>query len=106
MTRTITCWNCGIEGEIEAQGMAGNARSTRLFRHLGHNPFSGHMHYQCPACEIVLLVDPMVILGGDMLDLFSIRPPLGKQVERRQIGNQPAKRSFLERLFQNQTGSC
>ncbi len=41
------------------EGVAGG----RLFRHLGHNPFSGDLHYQCPACGIVLLVDPMLALG-------------------------------------------
>jgi hypothetical protein len=64
MTRTMICKRCGIEGEIEIQGMNNSNASARLFRHLGHNPFSGHLQYQCPACEIVLFVDPMTILEG------------------------------------------
>ena len=62
MTRTMTCQRCGIEGEIEIHGMKSGNPSMRLFRHLGYNPVSGHLHYQCPACEIVQLVDPITIL--------------------------------------------
>jgi hypothetical protein len=35
----------------------------RLFKHFGHNPYSGDLHYQCPACEIMLPVDPTAALG-------------------------------------------
>jgi hypothetical protein len=38
-----------------------------LFQHLGHNPFSGDLHYRCPKYEIVLLVDPIAVLGGESL---------------------------------------
>jgi len=41
-----------------------------IFKHLGHNPFSGDLHYQCPRCEIVLLVDPMTALGEESLKGF------------------------------------
>ncbi len=61
--RTIICMNCGIEGEIEIMGLKGDASPAKIFRHLGHNPFSGHMHFRCPACKIVLLVDPMAVLS-------------------------------------------
>lgn len=44
-----------------------NPRGKKVFRHLGHNPFSGHLHYQCPSCSIVLLVLPMDILEGRSL---------------------------------------
>ncbi|MBI4632578.1 MAG: hypothetical protein HY742_01615 [Deltaproteobacteria bacterium] len=64
-TRAIACTNCGIKGEIEVRGLSSGVSPAKMFRHLGHNPFSGHMHYQCPACEIVLLVDPMAILADD-----------------------------------------
>ncbi len=70
MTRTMICQRCGIEGEIEVPGINSVNQSIRLFRHVGHNPFSGHLHYQCPACEIVHLVDPMTILA----DLLSAYP--------------------------------
>jgi len=39
----------------------------KVFKHLGHNPYSGHLHYQCPSCRVVLLVPPMDILEGKSL---------------------------------------
>lgn len=33
------------------------------FCHLGHDPYTGYMHYQCPYCHVLLLVDPMKMLG-------------------------------------------
>ncbi len=63
----ITCMNCGIDGELETYSLLDNAPQGRIFRHLGHNPFSGQMHYQCPACKVVLLVDPMTILENILL---------------------------------------
>ncbi len=62
-TRIITCANCSLNGEIEIYDLKSNVPESKTFKHLGHNPFSGHLHYQCPACEVVLLVDPMDVLG-------------------------------------------
>lgn len=59
---TIVCQRCGIEGEIEFQNINRNKQLSRIFKHVGHNPYSGDLHYQCPTCEIVLLVDPMTVL--------------------------------------------
>jgi hypothetical protein len=42
----------------------------RLFQHLGHDPYSGDLHYQCPACETILLVDPTAVLGVKSLKGF------------------------------------
>ncbi len=64
-TRAIQCLYCGTEGEREVRGLNRGIAPARLFRHRGHNPFSGHMHYQCPACKIILLVDPMAVLADD-----------------------------------------
>ena len=61
MIRTMLCQKCGIEGEVEVQGFSSRKSAVPLFRHLGHNPFSGHRHYECPACDIV---DPMTKLGA------------------------------------------
>ncbi len=71
MTRTIICHSCGIEGEIEIQGINNDVEPSRIFRYLGHNPFSGHIHYQCPACGMVLLVNPMTLLQSGKISDFS-----------------------------------
>ena len=71
----ITCMNCGTDGEVGTYRLPDNARPGRIFRHLGHNPFSGQMHYQCPACKGVLLVDPMTILENIMLPTVARRHP-------------------------------
>lgn len=72
-TRDITCLHCGNTGEIEVYGQLPSDGPTKLFRHLGHNPFSGHLHYQCPACKIVLLVDPMSVLGAGAISTIGGR---------------------------------
>ena len=56
----ITCINCGIEGVLKASGLQ-NEDSLKIFRRVGRNHVSGHFHYQCPACKMVLLVDPSLI---------------------------------------------
>jgi hypothetical protein len=66
------CMNCDFEGTIEIQGATYDTPASRIFKHRGHNPFSGHMRYQCPACESILLADPMDILhGGFITDVRS-----------------------------------
>lgn len=98
-TRTIACMNCGMEGEIEMQGLNSTVSPAKIFRHLGHNPFSGHMHYQCPACEIVLLVDPMVVLSDDTTPLSSCWMP--QKSERRHSADIPCMTSLFQRIFQH-----
>ena len=66
------CMNCDFEGIIEIQGAAYDTPVSRLFRHRGHNPFSGYMHYQCPACDSILLADAMDVLhDGFIIDVRS-----------------------------------
>lgn len=62
MTRAFQCTYCGLRGELALQGLNPGG-GARVFRHVGHNPYSGHLHYQCPACGIVLLVHPLDLLG-------------------------------------------
>ena len=56
----ITCINCGVEGVLKVFGLE-NDGTLHVFRRLGRNHISGQLHYQCPACKIVLLVDPALI---------------------------------------------
>ena len=73
-TRTIICLNCGIEGEIEVPGLSSTVLPSKIFRQRGHNPYSGDMHYQCPSCNIVLLINPMRVLGEGTIYGNSGRP--------------------------------
>src|SRR3990172_10431227 len=100
LTRAIACLNCGHEGEIEVDGLANDVEPSRIFRHCGHNPFSGHMHYQCPACEIILLVDPMSVLGRDTIAVAS-RRFLPEMTEGRRIDGLPQmeRGSLFQKLF-------
>jgi len=66
-TRDIACLNCGFAGMLDIHCERDDVPKDRLFQHLGHNPYSGDLHYRCPACEIVLLVDPMAVLGEKSL---------------------------------------
>ena len=72
-TREIICVNCGNAGEIELNGQRRSDGATRSFRHLGYNPFSGHIHCQCPACEIVLLVEPTSVLETGAISTIDCR---------------------------------
>ena len=71
LSSDIQCAYCGLKGKIEGSTPATDDREMNIFKHLGHNPFSGHLHYQCPSCSIVQLVLPMDILEGKMLGAFS-----------------------------------
>ncbi len=104
--KRIICLSCGQEGEIEGPSLKALPSSPCLFRYLGHNPFSGHMHYQCPACKVVLLVDPMIILEEGMI------APLSPRLLRKRSGIRPVGRLFqlgflLRKLLRQQrAGYC
>ncbi len=66
----IQCAYCGLRGKIEGYAPESGDRQASIFRHRGYNPFSGHLHYQCPSCSIVQLVLPMDILEGKVLNGF------------------------------------
>ncbi len=51
------CTYCGFKGEISGN-RGPHHPDEKVFKRLGRNPFSGHLHYQCPACSVVLLVAP------------------------------------------------
>ena len=54
----IQCAYCGLTGEKEDFEQP-NKRDANIFKYRGWNPFSGHLHYQCPSCAIILLVMPL-----------------------------------------------
>lgn len=96
-TRDITCSNCEMVGEIEVHGFNNTIPSSNIFRHRGHNPLSGNMYYQCPACGIVLLVDPMAILGDG---LISVHPRRMTQLRSKgQSTTPPWQASFFKMLY-------
>jgi hypothetical protein len=66
-TREIVCAYCGEIGKIDVWGMNEDIASPAMFKYLGHNPFSGHMHFQCPNCNIVSLVSPSSVLGNGII---------------------------------------
>ncbi len=66
----IQCAYCGLKGKIEGYAAESDDREVSIFKYLGHNPFSGHLHYQCPSCSIVQLIPPMDILEGKVLNGF------------------------------------
>ncbi|MEQ8202360.1 MAG: hypothetical protein ABRQ31_01095 [Smithellaceae bacterium] len=64
MMTEITCINCGAEGVLNVHGL-NNCESLKVFKRVGRNHVSGHLHYQCPVCKIILLVDPVLIREND-----------------------------------------
>ena len=67
MSSDIQCAYCGLTGKTEGFGLESKTRGVNIFKQRGHNPFSGHLHYQCPSCAIILLVPPMDLLDGKSL---------------------------------------
>lgn len=70
--RDVICLYCGYTGKLDIHYVNDVVPKELHFRYLGHNPYSGDLHYQCPGCEIVFLVDPMTALGEE-----SLRRPQG-----------------------------
>jgi len=60
----ITCIYCGVEGTLNVHGLD-NDGSLKIFKRVGRNHFSGQLHYQCPDCKMILLVDPVLIREND-----------------------------------------
>ncbi len=97
-TQAIVCLNCGKAGEIEVKGLNDGGSPSGIFRHQGHNPFSGHMHFQCPACGITLLIDPTDVLSDGMAPLYSLWTP-PKPVKKKRAGETSPRGSLFQRFF-------
>ncbi len=69
------CAYCGLNGKMEGFDLESTDRDDKIFKYRGHNPFSGHFHYQCPSCSIILLVHPTDVLDGKLSTGLS-RPAL------------------------------
>ena len=78
----IQCAYCGLKGKIEGFAPEPDDREVSIFKQRGYNPFSGHLHYQCPSCSIVQLVLPMDILEGKVLNGFPTPAEQGNFVGR------------------------
>lgn len=73
-TLKTKCLYCDFEGVLEILNEPHDYPESMIFRHLGHNAVSGHIHYQCPACDIILLVDPMDILTDEFIANIRYEP--------------------------------
>jgi hypothetical protein len=65
--KRATCIHCDFEGFLETRDASGNPPASRIFKHREHNPFSGHMLYQCPQCNEMLFADPMDVLSKEFI---------------------------------------
>ena len=98
ITRDITCLKCGHNGVMDIHDEEEDVGDGLLFLSLGHNPFSGDLHYQCPACDIVLLVDPMLALGEKPIRGMPLLQPRKEALET--VGFMPEFISvFFARFF-------
>lgn len=101
ITRDIVCLNCGFAGLLDVHCENHVVPEGILFHHLGHNPYSGDLHFRCPACEIVLLVDPGAVLGEESL---SGLPGRKAALSARQKGGYRSGRQGLLRWFDRTEG--
>ena len=86
-TRMIHCTYCGLDGEIEIPGLEPGVPQSRVFTHHGHNPLSGHMFYQCPACQIILHVNPLDVLDETPFEGIAFPAAYGVGLNRRESGS-------------------
>ena len=91
----IKCINCNFVGTLENQGITfdgktGDIPISRSFKHMGNNPFSGNLHYQCSRCETIILVDPMDVLGAGGAGIIT------------DVREKRRKKSFFEWFFISQ----
>ncbi len=61
--RFISCEACGCVAKAGNMFIPGKSAEA-VFEHLGHDPYTGNMHYRCPSCASFLLVDPMKMLDS------------------------------------------
>lgn len=83
MAIRFVCAYCGKVGDIAVKGLNDHGPSASLFKRVGRNHYSGHLHYRCPACGIVHLVEPQVVLG-----------PPGSRHRRKDAGAAPAAEDY------------
>lgn len=97
MRTSFSCVNCGTTGELEIAGSNTYREVDKIFRCTGHNPFSGHLHYQCPVCNMVLLVDPILLLDYIFTGESGYLP--SKTKRRRADSTRPCLRTFWKQVF-------
>ena len=61
MNNIILCESCGCSGRA-VQAMLTDDSEYPLFFHLGHDAYTGDMHFRCANCGALLLVDPMQMI--------------------------------------------
>lgn len=81
----IKCIHCSYVGVLEYQGMTFDGKTGDMpispsFKYKGNNPFSGNLHYKCPWCEKIVLVDPIDVLRavGAIIIMDIREKPRGK----------------------------
>jgi len=73
MAKEIHCAHCGMMGDIDGYDQGMNGPQAKIFKHQGHDPFTGQIHYQCPVCLTTLQVNPMNLLRGEALHGIPVR---------------------------------
>jgi hypothetical protein len=101
ITRDIICLHCGHNGVMDIHDENDVAAKDRLFLHLGHNHSSGDIHYQCPACRLILLVDPMLALEKKVIRGMP-QPRTGSKTVKRERALQGLISGLLAKLFLNE----
>ncbi|MDQ5985765.1 MAG: hypothetical protein CSYNP_01482 [Syntrophus sp. SKADARSKE-3] len=67
IAKEINCSYCGLTGNIDGHDLGVNIVQAKIFKHQGHNPFTGQLFYRCPSCLTTLQVNPMDVLKSEVL---------------------------------------
>jgi len=66
MDNVIICESCGCRGKAIYSPMPGES-AVPVFSHLGHDIHTADMHYRCARCGVILRVNPMHMLGNQLV---------------------------------------
>lgn len=72
-SKEINCAYCSLKGYIDESDQDLNDLQRKVFKHQGHDPFTGQLYYGCPYCLTTLQVDPMDVLKGEVLKGIPVR---------------------------------
>ncbi|MEN6507798.1 MAG: hypothetical protein ABFD63_03260 [Smithella sp.] len=91
----VKCIHCNYIGILENQGILFDGKTEDMpisccFKHKGHNPFSGNLHYECSRCKTMILVDPMDVLGAVGAEILT------------DVREKPRGTRFFDQLFFSQ----
>lgn len=103
--KEINCVYCGLKGDVDVYDQDMNDLQAKVFKHQGHNPFTGQLYYKCPSCQTTLQVNPMDVLKGEVLKGIPVGEGQRASSLQAICAHFCQKLSNLRKIFQHVTSS-